>query len=497
VIRLVEYAEGHPALRFAPAMHGVIRTFAYFCDGTFAFAFTVNKASLLFYVRAPALRWRATRVILDGIRGTGKLTLGNNPAGEVTARIVDARDADLVNELIDAIIAARTGSATVLSKMESSMPNSILRPAALVRQGQLRLYTTSLQARHLLSPGFYDIERLDPASAKDRGYQRVLNIARAKRLGDYLISGQEHHDAFLPTSIFLATDQELEFDPDKHVLDIDISKVGSFSVVDGQHRLEGLRFAAEKNPTIGDFEVPVNIAVGLSKIAQMCHFLIVNTTQKSVDKAVEQRLIARLTDMIETEDVPTLPRWIRRAVESGDDAQALRLVDYLNATPESPWFGKIRMPNQGDSENTTVTQKSFVVAVKKYVLAASNPLMGRPPEQQQRIFLNYWRAIAQEIGTDEETVLFKSIGVDLFCRFSGALFGKLQNKNDFKVSTIRDLLRQAFENLEGDYAGLGQPDWWLSGSGPAGGLNASALGKINHELARALHRTDGTEELAL
>lgn len=137
------------------------------------------------------------------------------------------------------------------------------------------------------------------------------------------------------------------------------------------------------------------------------------------------------------------------------------------------------------------------MAVKKYVLAASNPLMGRPAEQQQRIFLNYWRAIADEIGTDEETVLFKSIGVDLFCRFSGTLFGKLQNKNDFKVSTIRDLLRQAFENLEGDYAGLGQPDWWLSGSGLAGGLNASALGKINHELARALHRTDGTQELAL
>jgi DGQHR domain-containing protein len=497
-IRLIKHAETHPTLSCAPAMHGVIRTFAYHLDGAFLFAFIFNKSSILFYVRPPALRWASTQNVLDAPDVSKELTLRTNSAGEVTVKIVTDRDADSVNRhLIDRILSANHRVAVpVPLKVVVPMQKVIRRPAALVRQGHLRLFTTSLQARHLLSPGFYDIERLDPANSLDRGYQRVLNTARAKRLGDYLISGQEHHDAFLPTSIFLATDQELDFDTDRNLLEIDLAKVGSFSVVDGQHRLEGLRFAAEKGPEIGDFEVPVNIAVGLSKIAQMCHFLIVNTTQKAVDKAVEQRLIARLTDMIEIEDVPTLPRWIRRVVESGDDAQALRLVDYLNSIPESPWFGKIRMPNT-ESDDTTVNQKSFVVAVKRYVLAASNPLIGRPIEQQQRIFLNYWKAVAEELGSDEETVLFKSIGVDLFCRFSGAVFGKLQNKNDFKVATIRQLLRQTFDNLDGDFAGAGQPDWWLSGSGPAGGLNAAALAKINHELGRALHRTDTAEELVL
>src|SRR6202034_2694470 len=99
--------------------------------------------------------------------------------------------------------------------------------------------------------------------------------------------------------------------------------------------------------------------------AQMCHFLIVNTTQKSVDKAVEQRLVARLTEMVVSEDVPTLPKWIQRVVDSGDDAHALHLIDYLNATPDSPWCGKISIPNQA-SDETTVSQKSFVVAIKKY-----------------------------------------------------------------------------------------------------------------------------------
>jgi hypothetical protein len=200
--------------------------------------------------------------------------------------------------------------------------------------------------------------------------------------------------------------------------------------------------------------------------------------------------------MIVSEDVPTLPKWIRRVVESGDDAQALRLIDYLNTTPESPWRGKIEMPNQ-NVEGTTVAQKSFAVVIKKYVLAASNPLPIWPESQQEKIFLNYWRAIADELGSEEETVLFKYIGVDLFCRFSGTLFNKLQNLSDFKVSTFRHYLRKTFENMEGEYAGLGQPDWWLSGSGPAGGLNAAALGKINQELSKALHRSDGARDPAM
>ena len=54
--------------------------------------------------------------------------------------------------------------------------------------------------------------------------------------------------------------------------------------------------AAKKDARVLEFAVPVNIAANLPKLHQMCHFLIVNTTQRSVDKAVEQRIIARLTE---------------------------------------------------------------------------------------------------------------------------------------------------------------------------------------------------------
>ena len=116
--------------------------------------------------------------------------------------------------------------------------------------------------------------------------------------------------------------------------------------------------AAEKNSELLDFEVPVNIGVCLDDISQMCHFLIVNTTQRSVDKAVEQQIVARLSEMVDVEKMPTIPRWIRRQVEKGDDAKALKIANYLNTDGNSPWLNKIRMAND-ETPDAAINQKKF------------------------------------------------------------------------------------------------------------------------------------------
>lgn len=376
------------------------------------------------------------------------------------------------------------------------MSKIITRPAALVKQGNLRLYSTSLPVSDLMMDNFYSIERLDPDNPNNSGYQRLLNKARAKKLADYLVDGQESHDAFLPTSLFLATDKDIVLDAASNTITFDVEEVGPFSVVDGQHRVEGLKMAMEKRPEIASFEVPVNIAVNMTPIAQMCHFLIVNTTQKSVDKSVEQRLFAQLTQALSFEDVPSLPRWIRRVVDSKDDEKALRIVDHLNEATDSPWHGKIRMANQ-DLKTATVNQQSFVQAIKKYVLTANNPVFVKPADMQQKMFLNYWKAISNLLNDGKPSVLFKYNGIDLFCRFSTALFNRLQNLNNFSVNTIEKTLKDTFENLDGEYAGVGHPDWWASGTGPAGGMNAATIGKINHELVKALHEVDTSPDIVL
>lgn len=373
------------------------------------------------------------------------------------------------------------------------------RPAARIQQGNLVLYATSLQVRDLRQPNFYRIDTLD--ADEGTGYQRILNEARAKRLADYLLDGHKAMEAFLPTSIFLATDKDLPFDPDTNSVRIDSEKIGPFNVVDGQHRIRGLVLAAEKDPSMDDFEVPANIAVKLDGISQMAHFLIVNTTQRSVDKAIEQQIVARLTEKIEFEKTPVLPRWIQRQVDKGEDSRALQIAQYLNDEKDSPWFGKIRMANDaGGAGDATINQKGFVTSLKRYILTPSNPIAGHgwDTDKQKRVLVNYWRAICNllvEPG-DETSNVFKTNGLHMFHAASPAIFLHLANMKNFKAEAVQGLLSHAFENLPVDFVGASTSAFWKRG-GTASGLNAAAIQKYAHALATAVNSQSGSEGLSM
>jgi DGQHR domain-containing protein len=360
-------------------------------------------------------------------------------------------------------------------------------PAARAQQGSLSILATAIKVRDLVRPGFYNVDTLDPEDG-GKGYQRLLNTARARRLADYIVAGQDSQDAFLPTSVFLATDKTLYPNATNNTVTIDTDAVGPFSVVDGQHRLEGLKLAAERDPRVLDFEVPVNIATGLTPLAHMCHFLIVNTTQKSVDKAVEQRIVARLTDALTFEDIPSLPRWILKTVEKGEVDKALKLVDYLNTEPGSPWLGKIQMAND-DVVKGAVNQRSFVKAIIKFVLTANNPLGAfKDFEKEKKAFLNYWKAVAFLLDDVESTTLYKYNGIELFCRFSIPFFTRMFDRKSFTVDAMQAALSSCFDAMDGEWAGVGHPEFWHSG-GKSSFLNAAALSFIVQEMALSLHKT--------
>ena len=368
-------------------------------------------------------------------------------------------------------------------------------PAARVQQGNLSLFATAMRVGDLLQPGFYSVDTLDPDNS-EKGYQRLLNTARAKRLADYILAGQDTKDAFLPTSVFLATDKQLYLNEKDNTLTIDSTAVGPFSVVDGQHRLEGLKLAAAKDPRVLDFEVPVNIATNLNPLAQMCHFLIVNTTQKSVDKAVEQQIMARLTTAIEFEDVPSLPRWIRRIVERGEVDRALKMIEFLNTASDSPWLSRIQMANSPGT-GYSIKQDTFARAIIKYVLTANNPIIAlKDFDREKRVFLNYWKAIADLLDDGDSDTLYKYNGVEMFCRFSIPFFTRMMEKGTFKVDAMKAALEQCFSDMDGEFAGVGHPDFWTPG-GKAGQLNAAAIGSMVQEMAAALHKSGMALEIEI
>jgi DGQHR domain-containing protein len=375
----------------------------------------------------------------------------------------------------------------------------IEKTASKVMQGSLIIYATSLKVSDLMVPNFYKVDKLD-ASGGNSGFQRVLDKTRARRLAKYILDAWDDGDAFLPTSIFLATDKDIVYDPQISKISFDTDSVCPFNVVDGQHRVEGLLEAAKENPAIKDFEICANIAVDLDEISQMCHFLIVNTTQKSVDKAVEQQIVARLSGMIGLEDVPTLPKWIQKQVLKGEDKEALIITNYLNSDPESPWYRRIRMANEEQDGRNTINQRSFVQSIKTYILSSSNPLAAYSDiEKRNGMLKNYWIAINELLVDPNATVgsiIFKTIGLELFCIISQTVFTKLFAESNFRVEKIKSLLSQGFDNLPDKYSGVQHPEWWQSG-GEASNLNKQAIRQIAMELNKAMNVHAQTNEIQL
>ncbi len=362
------------------------------------------------------------------------------------------------------------------------------KPAAIVKQGSLTIFATSFNVGDFMRPNFYCIDKLDPDEPSS-GYQRVLDSRRTKKISGYFTKAWKDGDAFLPTSVLLATEKTIDYDFTRNEIYFDLEKIGPFNVVDGQHRIQGLISAAKQSPSMKEFEIATNIAVNVDEVSQMCHFLIVNTTQKSVDKAVEQNILARLNNMIHFKTIPSLPKWIQYQVDRGDDQQALNIIRYLNRTSESPWYQKIEMANQTENlDKTTIKQKSFALSIKRFILSSNNPLMHSDDSMMRnKILLNYWIALRNLLvkDNDKNSVLFKTNGINIFHFISPTVFSQLFNLKDFRVETMENLLRSAFNRLSDEYVAISDPSWWKKGS-VASSLNSTSIRKFSSALNQAI-----------
>jgi hypothetical protein len=62
------------------------------------------------------------------------------------------------------------------------------------------------------------------------------------------------------------------------------------------------------------------------------------------------------------------------------------------------------------------------------------------------------------------------------------------DKKNFTVETMRETLTGCFDAMDGEWAGVGHPEFWHTG-GKSSFLNAAALSFIVQEMAMALHKT--------
>lgn len=361
------------------------------------------------------------------------------------------------------------------------MTDIICKPAIKIAQGKRVLYATSFTvADFLLRKEFYRVDHLAPDEDGDNeGFQRILDESRAKALAKDLSSAYKQDEAILPTSVLLATAGKIDYDEAARQISFSAAPnagVCPFSVVDGQHRIAGLcEFAAQnpEDPKIKNFPVFVSIISGIDNAEQSLQFLIVNAKQRAVDKGLQRRLIRKFTNKYKVDALPYLPAWVKRAVEGGADKKAGDIVLFLSQEKESPWRGRIILtntPKRRGEKRTGISETSFARSVQVYLLAANNPLARMDSEWRNKIIMNYWNAVVSLfVEGDEDTVVFKTNGVNFFHMVSGAVLYRAADVGNYKPETIKDIFQKARKTApEADFM---HPGWWRAGTGPGRGAS--------------------------
>jgi DGQHR domain-containing protein len=166
-------------------------------------------------------------------------------------------------------------------------------PCVKVSQPLGDFYVASINAADLIQITFADVRRMYGDREVDTylGIQRQVSKKRVVEIGDYVNTV----DACFPSAVILAVDGRCaEYDEENRriVLKTDLSgaeeggavnKLQIARVLDGQHRIEGLRHLDDGHPP---FEVNVSIFVDMDIENQAYLFSVVNLAQTKVSKSL-------------------------------------------------------------------------------------------------------------------------------------------------------------------------------------------------------------------
>lgn len=222
-------------------------------------------------------------------------------------------------------------------------------------QGEKTFYMCLIKAKELLSD--YSIDTYDPATNQS-GYQRNVQIARARKFADYLL---KCNGVFNATCLLNIRDaKECKFYVSKRISKnlkvgrLEIYK--SLNVVDGQHRIKGLEIAV-KDGYNKEALVPTIITRGNKKQEEALSFLIINRTAKGIKADLTDELIFRTINAERLSDA--LKEVLGLAIERNIGEFARDVSKKINEDTETLWLGRMTLPNESKGPEKTVNLRIF------------------------------------------------------------------------------------------------------------------------------------------
>jgi DGQHR domain-containing protein len=305
----------------------------------------------------------------------------------------------------------------------------------------------------------YDISQSFIRNPKNNnGIQREINETRVRGIAEYC----EDPDAIFPTPIILSGKSEcVKFDYEKNeiIFNENVIKTGNlFSVVDGQHRLEGIKRSKKEDY----FKLPVIIIFDTNNEQDAYLFSVINGNQKPVSKSLVYDLFDLSSD---------------RSVEKSCNY----IVRSLNSTKDSPLYKSIKMlgVKSSDAPNAKVSQATIIRNLIPFISKDSSKdnlalKIGTALEKLDsnkfifrelfikveestiyQILFNYFKAfnlvIDQKFNDQTKDFFEKTIGMTSKIFTLRPIYIKARNLNNFKTSFFVTEIKEIFNEYSKNF----------------------------------------------
>lgn len=291
------------------------------------------------------------------------------------------------------------------------MPNF---PFIPVQQKENNFFLTVLPAGLLTDVSYAAVRHQDN---EEGAVQRILNNSRIAGIKDFAVQMGD-----FPASIVLNWVGDA-LAPVNGMLTIS-EKPRSAQIIDGQHRVAGLRAAIEERPELAELQIPVAIYEKLDTPKSARIFVSINTEQRPAPKSLVFDLYGvAASDLMDPS-----------AIRAGD------IVGHLNSNGQAyeTW---IKLPNQG-RQRGGIALSTAVSAIKPLVenKGLLEQIGATELEVQKAIFQNYFNALKEKYGDywdDRSNALLYASGfIGSIDFLRSHMIDYCRNKKSFELSTI-------------------------------------------------------------
>lgn len=289
----------------------------------------------------------------------------------------------------------------------------------LIKQKHNEFMLTTITAGALSKVTYTAVRGVDDEQG---AVQRILVERRIRSLKEFVLSGGD-----LPGCIILNwVGDQLTIDGEQFSFE---PKSKQAQIIDGQHRVAGIKEAIREDESIADMCIPVVIYQNLSTQECADIFIAINTEQKPAPKSLVYDLYGIGSEV---------------SIDPAA-ARARDIAEVLNKDEESPYFGKIKFPGEPRRKGG-IALSTAVSAIKQLVepSATFEQIGVNELNLQIKCLSNYFSAIEKEYGEgwDATTNAFQySAGFTAACEFFKLkLVPYCAKQKSFEVETIRAAL---------------------------------------------------------